>query len=292
MRVTLFAGFLVTLTALLGTGCNETNELRGFCTSDDDCPAGHRCDRNTGMCVCASDDVCKPDEYCAPDGICRRRMSCDSNLDCPDGLYCDTTTGNCLELYKCTKDEQCPLREICSESYFRCVAGCRENGDCTLGQVCQDGKCLEGICGDHTFCLYGQICEPEEQTCVDDDRGPYCRACDSGSVTNPHRCDPGSNFCLLTNNDPNLEPFCGVDCSKGQECPHGYSCNLILTAPEDACRLDEECESGTCHINEGNEVGFCLCASDADCPQDSCNEFSMSCLLTLILSTSRRPSRS
>ena len=55
--MTLIAGFLATLTALAGTGCNETNELRGFCTSDEECPAGIRCDRDTGICVCANDDV-------------------------------------------------------------------------------------------------------------------------------------------------------------------------------------------------------------------------------------------
>jgi hypothetical protein len=277
MRSIIIAGLLAALTG----ACSESNELRGFCTSDEDCLPGYRCDRNTGMCVCASDEVCAPDEYCAPDGICRRRMSCDCNLDCPDELYCDTTTGNCIELYKCTKDEQCSLGEICSESYFRCVEGCHQHGDCVLGQVCQEGQCVEGICGDKTFCDYGQICESVEQKCVDDDRGPYCSACGSGSASDPHRCGPGANFCLLTKNDPNLEPFCGVDCSGGQECPHGYTCNLILIAPGDECRQDDECPSETCHINEGDEVGFCLCASDDECPQDSCNEFTMSCLYTL-----------
>jgi hypothetical protein len=147
--------------------------------------------------------------------------------------------------------------------------------------VCQEGECAEGICDDKTFCLFGQLCDSEEQTCVNDNRGPYCEGCDDTSVSNPHRCGPGANFCLLTNNDPSLPPFCGVDCSQDQECPHGYTCNLILIAPEDECRQDDECISQTCHINEGDEVGFCLCTSDADCPQDSCNEFSMSCWYTL-----------
>jgi hypothetical protein len=85
---------------------------------------------------------------------------------------------------------------------------------------------------------------------------------------------------VMTNNDPSLQPFCGVDCSLGQECPLGYSCSLILIAPEGSCETNEECSSGECHINEGDQVGFCLCDFDNECPQDSCDDLTLQCRIS------------
>ena len=269
-------GFLLTLAC----GCSQEETLRAFCTGDADCPPGFRCDSQSGLCLCAVDDVCQADEYCAPDGVCRPRMSCDNNLDCEEGLFCDTTTGNCIEIGKCTMDAQCPLGSMCSDAYFECVPGCRITGDCPLGQTCREGTCLEGLCDDKSFCDYGQLCDPESETCVEDTRGPFCQRCAPGTITDPYRCGPGPNFCVMTNNDPSLPPFCGVDCSEGQECPNGYGCNLILTAPGGSCREAAECESGDCHINEGDDVGFCLCSAHEQCPRDTCDDFTMQCRIT------------
>lgn len=266
--------------AVAATACDQQEQFRTYCARDADCPPGYRCNPDTGLCVCATDEVCRPDEYCAPDGQCKPRMSCDTNLDCPEGTYCDTTTGNCIELDKCTRDDQCPPGYICSETYFRCVRGCRDTGDCMLGDVCLEGECVSDRCEDKTFCDYGQLCDLDSGTCVDDDRGPYCEPCKPGSIADPYRCGPGPNFCVMTNNDPGREPFCGVDCSQGQECPNGYGCHLILMSPEGACRSDDDCQSGECHINEGDEVGFCLCTRDDQCPQDSCDQTTMQCRIT------------
>ncbi len=261
-------------------GCSEEHGWRTYCFNDEDCPPGHRCDPDTGLCLCLEDWVCEVGEYCAPDGICRPKMGCDTNRDCPEDMFCDTTTGNCIELGKCTKNEQCPLGEICSQTYFKCITGCVVSGDCPLGEVCREGKCKQGLCDDKSYCAYGQICDSVTETCLDDTRGPYCEKCKPGTVGDPYRCGPGPNFCVMTNNDPSLEPFCGVDCDDGQECPNGYGCHLILIAPGGDCRSDQDCESGECHINEGDEVGFCLCTQDSQCPNDYCDEFTMECAYT------------
>jgi hypothetical protein len=260
------------LCSLLTCGCAGGERLRSYCSQDGDCPLGTRCDRASGLCLCTSDAFCGPDEYCGPDGLCHRRLSCDTNLDCPEDTLCDTTTGNCIERDKCTQDVQCPFGQICSESLFRCAAGCRRNGDCVLGSVCREGSCQAGLCDDKSFCGYGQLCEDSSSTCRDDTRGPYCQPCTPGSISNPYRCGPGPNFCVMTGNDPSLPPFCGVDCDEGQECPNGYSCDLILVAPEGSCSKDEECSSGSCYKNEGDTVGFCLCNSDGECPSNVCDD--------------------
>jgi hypothetical protein len=209
-------------------------------------------------------------------------MACDTNLDCPADTYCDTTTGNCIEAERCTQDKHCSIGQICTD-FFQCVPGCRINGDCPLGQVCRSNRCEAGLCEDKSFCDLGQLCDPQTNTCqdaYDELSAPYCRQCVPVGVGQPYSCGEGPNFCIMTGNDPSLEPFCGVDCSQGQECPNGYDCSLILRAAGGSCRGDEECASGQCHINEGDDVGFCLCQSDAECPRDTCDDFSFRCTVT------------
>lgn len=272
--------FVLTCVFIMVYSCDSQTNLRTFCTSSDDCPPGFRCDPDTGLCLCATDEVCGPDEYCAPDGICRRRMACDTNLDCPEDTFCDTTTGNCIEIGKCTDDRQCPPGQVCSE-FFTCVPGCKTSGDCPLGQVCLDGSCESGRCEDKSYCDIGQLCDTESKTCYDDNRGPYCAYCSSATIYEPHSCGEGPNFCLVKGGDLGLPPYCGVDCSDGQPCPNGYDCfSVRIVYTSDNCRSDDECESGRCQKKEGDELGFCLCNSDDQCPQDSCDDFTFQCRIT------------
>jgi hypothetical protein len=280
----------LTLLALLGAlahGCEELPGLSSVCADNDDCPPGFRCQFETGLCVCATDAVCKPGEYCAPDGVCRRRMACDTNLDCPPGTYCDSTTGNCIEQGKCTQDKQCPLGQICVQTTFRCAPGCRVSGDCPLGQVCRDQECRAGLCEDKGYCPLGELCDPGSETCFspyDHVLRPYCDTCRSATIYEPNQCGPGPNFCLVRAGDLTLPPYCGVDCSQGQECPNGYGCfSVRIVYTSDNCRSDAECASGRCSIKEGDLLGFCLCSEDRQCPQDACDEFSFECR------TTRRP---
>ncbi|MBN2496431.1 MAG: hypothetical protein JXR96_17690 [Deltaproteobacteria bacterium] len=268
---------------LAAVGCESPESLRTYCSDDLDCPAGYRCERETGLCVCATDEVCGPDEYCAPDGRCRRSMACDSNLDCPDGEFCDSTTGNCLPEGMCTADKQCPLGQICSETRFVCVPGCRIKGDCPLGQICRQGACKDG-CDDKYDCDWGQLCDRASETCYHDTRGPYCAHCASATIYDPSQCAPGPNYCLIKGGDLSLAPYCGVDCSQGekeQPCPNGYDCfSVRLVYTSENCSEDWECSSGKCYIKEGDEKGFCLCTADSQCPDDSCDETTFECRYT------------
>ncbi len=260
--------------------CSQGADLRAFCSSDTQCPAGFRCAADSGLCLCAADEACAGEEFCAPDGRCRPRMGCDNNLDCPAGTFCDTFTGNCSERGRCTQDLHCPPGEICAES-FTCVRGCRQNGDCPLGEVCRSGKCQGGLCDEQSFCRYGQLCDPATSRCVDDSRGPYCQACMSATLFEPSQCGDGPNFCLITGGDLTLPPYCGVDCGLGQACPQGYSCGSVrIVYSRDNCRSDQECSSGKCLIREGDTLGFCLCTADAQCPQDHCDAITRTCLVT------------
>ena len=275
---------IILLLALTLSGCDAGESWRVICGGDEDCPENFYCDPQTGLCKCANDRACEPDEYCAPDGMCRRRMSCDNNLDCPADTFCDTSTGNCIELGKCTRDVHCPFGEICSDTYFRCIPGCRHSGDCPLGEVCYEEKCREGMCEDKSYCDVGQLCNTDTLTCYDDDRGPYCSHCTNSTIYQPHQCGPGPNFCLIPSGDLTAPLYCGIDCSQGQPCPNGYECYSVrIVYTSEACQTDEECDSGACGKKEGEPWGFCLCTADSNCPQDYCDEFNMECR------TTRRP---
>ncbi|RME22826.1 MAG: hypothetical protein D6806_12315 [Deltaproteobacteria bacterium] len=271
---------LIVVACLFLSSCEAEGGLRTFCSSDLDCPAGYRCQRETGLCVCATDEVCPPGYVCSADGICRKRIGCDTNLDCPEGTFCDSESGVCIEQGKCTSDKHCPPGQICTELY-RCAPGCRDSDDCPLGQMCLDGSCLEGKCEDKSWCDYGQLCDTETHTCYDDDRGPYCAYCRSATIYEPHQCGDGPNFCLVKGGDLTLPPYCGVDCSQGQPCPNGYECYSVrIVYTRDNCRSDAECSSGRCYKKEGDELGFCLCSADEQCPQDSCDDTTMECRIT------------
>ena len=264
---------------LIGSCSNKPSDL--YCQSDGNCPANFSCNPSTGLCICASDSTCQADEYCAPDGRCQRRQSCDNNLDCAQGSFCDTSTGNCIESGKCTKDIQCPFGQLCSEVYFHCVTGCRKNGDCPLYQVCRAGSCLEGLCEDKTYCNYGQKCNPDTQKCEDDTSGRFCDQCSSSTIYDPFNCGAGPNFCLIKAGDLSLQPYCGVDCNQGQSCPNGYDCfSVRIVYSNENCTKDSQCSSGKCSIREGDAKGFCLCTLDSDCPKDYCDDTIMECRIT------------
>jgi hypothetical protein len=268
----------------------------------DNCPAGYICNASTCDCeVCGCDSAsCLPDQCCV--GCICVAMDCE-NFECGLDPVCGFDCGSCppctwCEQGKCEfigavcqSDADCAVSECCIDCVCRSM-NCTglecgpdvvcgfECGPCLTGNRCLDGTCVEG-CDTRDNCDFGQSCDAATHSCYDDTRGPFCEPCGPSSPTDPHRCGPAPNFCLMTDNNPSLEPFCGVDCDHRQGCPRGYRCNSVLIASGGPCRSDDECVSGQCHINPGDDVGFCLCSSDDQCPQDSCNDSWMSCRYTL-----------
>ncbi|MCC6333587.1 MAG: hypothetical protein IT380_06335, partial [Myxococcales bacterium] len=140
-------------------------------------------------------------------------------------------------------------------------------------------------------------------SCFDDydtNRRPYCDNCTFGGGVEV--CGTGPNYCLIDTRHPG-NSFCGADCSSGQSCPRGYSCQDVIvvftqwacTRSNPACPInsalpcatDEECKrggtcakapgmpngycAGKCAVDEGDENGFCTCQVDSDCAQESCS---------------------
>ena len=284
---------LVILCALCG--CKPTRLAGQGCREDKECgtPAsGFRCEVQTGVCYCRTNDGCQPREFCNPAGFCQDRTGCEKNSDCLDSsLFCDTTTGSCLNKGRCTIDLQCALGQVCDLSRSTCVSGCRSSGDCPgstcrcgdkaclcTGTACPLGECDPYFCADDSLCQFGEKCGvPEDAgltraSCYSDfdpDRRPYCARCISGGGIDT--CGSGANYCITDTRTRST--YCGTDCSQGQTCPRGYGCRDIIVVfsrwtcgpskpclpdPTLPCTTDAQCKrGGTCVKAPGEVTGAC-----------------------------------
>lgn len=280
--------------------CAKSSSTTG-CQSNTDCPASFQCNHTSGVCQLAA--------------------GCETSFDCPSGTFCDTANGNCVDNSHCTEDIQCPFDEICDTTNYVCISGCYSSGDCNLGQICQCsdgtslsldggdcplGECISGFCQDETDCNYGDLCVGPDggpDTCQADTRGPFCGGCSyvPGQVSH---CDGAANFCLLDRKVDFFMTYCGVNCSQGQSCPFGYSCQNVVILTNGLCQVDTDCAptggpctsdsdcegarcdadagacAGICQFNEDSLQGFCTCTTNSDCPQDTCDTTSRTCSIT------------
>lgn len=288
---------LVLLTLLI-VACSSEERLATVCVSDDECPANFACE--SGRCVCRSDASCQANETCNMAGFCQARVGCETSLDCPEGQFCDRTTGNCLDRDRCTDDLQCDLGEVCDLVRFECVPGCREVGDCPLGDVCLCpgtqlpkcdpdsqscpegstcalGACVTGPCGDSSYCRYGESCLEESpggvRRCTKDTRGPFCEQCSIPPGSTRWFC-PGdqANFCLIDTSKGYGSNFCGVECGDGagMQCPWGFECSDVLILTQDTC--GKRGQAASCRVREDLD-----CEKDADCPGGECDPVRLKC---------------
>jgi hypothetical protein len=256
------------------------------CTEDVQCnlpgETYNYCDVANGVCLCKDSRGCGAGETCNPLGFCQSESGCNSNDECDgDGLFCDTTTSQCLSVKECdpnedqlccTLDSHCPFGNICTELEKKCEPGCRDEGDCNIGQACvggglgRIGQCAAGVCTENNLCKFGELCNLEEASCVFDTRGPYCFSCTGGVASDD--CGAYGNYCLTDTSDPlGRSSFCGVDCSQGQPCPFGYECHDVIIIPPAApfcgvegCQGATEEGPGTCSSSGTS------CNVDEDCP--------------------------
>jgi hypothetical protein len=256
---------VVSVLLLAFAACKPPKVQQAGCREDKDCgdPASaYRCETQTGVCYCRTNDACQPREFCNPAGFCQDRSGCEKNADCLDeSLFCDTTSGTCLGKGRCSIDLQCELGQVCDTVKATCVPGCRSSGDCpgtscrcgdvpcvctgtTQAEVaaCTVGECDPNFCANDSFCKFGETCGamPDagmvRNTCYSDydqNRKPYCDNCAFGGGTSV--CGTGANYCLIDTAHPG-NFYCGTDCSGGESCPRGYGCqDVIVVFTQWAC---------------------------------------------------------
>ncbi len=267
------------------------------CKSDEDCPAGHVCDADTGRCyVRATRSLCAPCQdvaQCPAGGACFHAVGsgqqfctgpCGANDACPLGFSCEQIpAGKEGALMK-----QCvPANETCDDGKPLCGA-CKGDDECG-GPF---DLCVRNVVSGETFC--GKDCNPKKNLCavpgcvpgeLESAQNPECPtgfACtnlalntDPG-VKGPYQCVPNSNSCV---------GYCDAHDDVGQlsQCGLGKVCtnNTCLPAVDgrmcSPCTDTDDCRRGgfsenRCIVNDCPSCpfkgeAFCStpCADDAAC---------------------------
>ena len=316
-----------------GTVCNEgkcdTPCYTGLSTGDcyvglqdgdtchscpDQCPLGAPC--RTVNEVCSVEEVYdvlqeRTKVHITNCEVCAN--TCITSTDCEDGTicggfgYCRQTDG------RCTYDSDCAEEAIQSEKNLVCSnntcieqgVACFTNSDCDEGEVCDEGLCVTGECGDQDTCQLGK-------TCVDNQCVWQCGAgSDIFLCGEAGGCPPGFYCSINTNltsqDGDTIGGYClrpGVtlssitepECSYGNFCCDGGCIAKRIGQKEccgdDQCNGDKKCCDGICKFkcdsgasaeagsedNSGQTeqdnceaIGKC-CGADGYCEPCGCDE--------------------
>jgi hypothetical protein len=266
------------LVGLLGVSqiaaqCGRPAEATG-CQRDGDCQNFQLCEIETGICLCAEDNACDAEEFCNLEGFCQPKLGCTANKDCrsddrPQDI-CDTTIGECVTLgatKQCALDSHCPFGSYCDGA--ACIPGCRDNGDCALGDPCLGGQCdpTPGACNADGFCEFGESCNQVTTSCVAHaDKALLCQSCQPQySLLDPVPCD--GNSCLI---DTSIPP---QSCSQDAQCSTlpGTNCLKNPCLENTDCPGGAVCEGASFFAPGECSTGFCrkfFCGSDS-CDPDT-----------------------
>ncbi len=200
------------------------DRCRAGCSTNDQCEDGQICDTVTRLCKtagcttgsCAAFQVCEPVDGGAP--TCRYTGDCNNDAVCAayamqvddgDDYVCSTAQQTCIPKPPCGNDSDCTANEICeprpSDGKNVCRRGCRDNGDCGLGQICGDDfRCVQGCDVDDDCTGENEVCDDlvcvetcmSRSECTDLNPGYICsgnpRTC--GGCTDTSQC-PATQFC-------------------------------------------------------------------------------------------------
>ena len=288
-------GLLASAAALGLAGCttssnagNPDASVIATCSSDAECGAGFKCDRDSRQCVCTGDEACPSGKFCnAFTGLCVDSVpGCTSDGACKQGEYCDRALRSCKPVTavcgKCRADAECGPRSKCAVnptfptagSYCSptCAAGDAGPGACPGGLVCNAVQlCVpaQGACGVNNACVPDTLavctkdtdCTSSEATQLCDTQLGACvaknRVCPSGDA-----CDPQQHVCVHS---------CAADTDcKLIEGTAGYRCRNNACFQLATCNADAECSSVNKQICAPNPDGSksCKagCVSPTDCP--------------------------
>lgn len=239
-----------------------------ICTSDRDCGGDFRC--ANGLCLPMADGD-NPDGDRLPDGDRPDGDRPDGDRpdgDSPDG---DSPDGDLPQ--ECASEGDCDLGFLCIEG--RCIPGCRTDRDCPGGRICNTeaqpfGACVQCVRDSH--CREGEAC-----------RNNVCkRLCSNDSqcadLSDTPRCDSDRGYCVACIGDADCEighicadSFCVPGCRSNRDCPAPLLCDTdhpphggCFTCVTDAhCSGTDICRNHTCvkdcaHIQCPPESPHCL----------------------------------
>src|SRR5437660_953475 len=204
------------------------------CSSDVECPAKFKCDREQRRCVCTGDEAC-PGAFCnAFTGLCVASVpGCHADGECGSGQYCDRGVRSCR-----------PLTAVCGAC--KTDAECGANGRCAahpkykqLGTFCAP-RCQAAADGGPAGCANGLVCLARDDTvgaeqlcypangcglsnaCTPDSRKPC--AADADCADPSQGCDATLHWCV----------------TKVRGCPAGDACDPQRGICVQACQVDAD----------------------------------------------------
>jgi hypothetical protein len=279
-----FALLLLALAACKGgtTPPPAVTTVPGTCSTDAECAAKFRCDREQRRCVCTGDDAC-PGQFCnAFTGQCVASVpGCTSDATCGTGNYCNRALRTCKPVtafcQACKTDAECGAGSACAaHPQFAgagafCVPQCGA-GACANGLQCLKAASGASLCYPATgACGVSNVCVPDSlKLCSSDgDCGDAQQACDAtlkACVARVRTC-PAGDAC-----DPQAR-LCVHACATDADCVQiehgiGYQCRANACFRRSLCSQDSECASGQiCQPNpDGSKSCRPGCVSASDCP--------------------------
>lgn len=253
-------------------------QARLECLTNADCDATEICDTTSGSCIPSAPGVCVLDSQCPYGTFCAQNRAC---------------TPGCRDDGDCRLGTPC-IEGTCDES----PGACSGNGFCAFGQVCgQNNRCQDhpaknqlcGECGPAN--PFGGDCATDEclidnsvapTACTSDAQCPR-GTCEAARCQDDSDCPSGGD-CFFGTCSTNICQgfFCGASgCSDDNPCPRGYACNSLQIVSGVQCTLGNDAACGPNRACQGGgelgSVGFCSCASTADCP-DSIQFPDMECV--------------
>jgi len=266
--------------------CNRAGvcQEKPGCTRNIDCASveDSYCDLLSGQCILGTngedDSGCGLDTHCKPGWTCQDKVckpACYDEADCELGRICHN--GMCLaDTSLCADDSFCGYAERCTQD--QCKRDRR--GPFCRGCSMRSGSNPEPCDDSRNFCLTNaKESGGFSQNCgVDCSLGQEC--------PNGFQC----NFVLVLTQDPCRQKMEPNDPSPNAQC----QCDpRRIGGP---CSNNSQCNGGTCvfgtcctgtiqsdrfcAMGEDTIQGFCTCASDLDCPRDSCDPSRGACTIT------------
>jgi hypothetical protein len=255
-----------------GVGCIHTAnaapcEDGNVCTSPDKCSGGE--------CVAGPPANCSDGNPCTEDS-CDAEAGCAyaaTSAACEDGDVCTVgdscSAGQCIPGGTVSCNDQNPCTDDSCQAHYGCVfqvnlAGCDDGNACTLGDGCQEGKCLPGA----------KVNCDDANPCTDDscDQAAGCthvlntKPCDDGNkCTEADVCSAGQckGMSVVVCDDQNK---CTDDsCDKLVGCV--FAPNTLGCSDGNGCTMQDKCSQGACKGIPCEQLGkFCVGGVCKDTP--------------------------
>ncbi|XP_059081163.1 uncharacterized protein LOC131878995 isoform X1 [Tigriopus californicus] len=221
---------------------------------------------------------------------------------------CDTDAG-CIQPYYYNNHNN-------HSSFMHCVNGrceeeeeerhCQNSGDCSEGQACIKGNCIQIPLGSVKFCTSNRTCPPDfvchiarnlcvKELCLSGRDCPgdmWCirRKCRGQPCTDDRLCPP-NQICEANHCSPLQTKANSTVCTSHGECPkRSRMCsNRTKTCTRLMCSQDSDCSQGqSCHQDRWS--GYCsdfTCTTSHDCFPRNCQEISPQSEICASLETCR-----